>query len=101
MKIVIICFILMLGHYLINAQILAYPGDKPVGLCDDPNEYFCGPNLGCKPCCQDSHCPTQYINIGGGQINEVERYCRYSFPLINYFNYLITLLAFYIGTINV
>ena len=49
----------MLAQDLINAQILAYPGDKPVGLCDDPNEYLCRGDIGCKPCCQDSHCPTQ------------------------------------------
>ena len=76
MKIVFICLILMLGQDLVNAQILAVP-DKPITLCG-PDEYFCGPDLGCKPCCQDSHCPTQKIHIGGGQIDVLEGICRYS-----------------------
>ena len=76
MKFVFICLILVLGQDLVNAQILGVP-DKPIALCSDPNEYFCGPDIGCKPCCQNSHCPTQYINIGGGQINVVERICGY------------------------
>ena len=62
---------MLLGQELANAQ------DKPVTLCDN-DEYYCGADIGCQPCCQDSHCPTQQIHIGGGQINVLEGICRYS-----------------------
>ena len=69
---VVFCLIFMLGQDLANAQ------DKPVmvTLCDN-NEYYCGPDIGCQPCCQDSHCPDQEMYIGGGQIEQVERICWY------------------------
>ena len=93
MKFVFICLILMLAQDLVNAQILGVP-DKPIALCSDPNEYFCGPDIGCKPCCQNSHCPT--LHIGGGQL--VERICRYL--LFHSKRKYIHNLAFYIGTTN-
>ena len=65
MKIAFIGLILMLGQDLANAQIPAAP-DKPVTSCDN-DEYYCGADIGCHPCCQDSHCPDQQMYIGGGQ----------------------------------
>ena len=87
----------MLGQDLVNAQILAVP-DKPITLCS-PDEYFCGPDLGCKPCCQDSHCPDQEMYIGGGQKEQVERICWYVFLLIE--KQFLYFLLFYIGTTSV
>ena len=70
MKIVFISIMFILGQDLANAQ------DKPVTLCDN-NKYYCGPDIRCQRCCQDSHCPDQEMYIGGGQKEQVERICWY------------------------
>ena len=89
MKIVFISIMFILGQDLANAQ------DKPVTLCDN-DEFYCGPDIGCQPCCQDSHCPDQEMYIGGGQKEQVERICWY--VLFLDCKAFFTLLAFYVGT---
>ena len=83
---------MLLGQELANAQ------DKPVTLCDN-DEYYCGADIGCQPCCQDSHCPDQEMYIGGGQKEQVERICWYVFLLIE--KQFLYFLLFYIGTTSV